>query len=933
MRRFLPAVLLALALLSGLVVMWSQRRPVAPLPDATRSTPAQNADAPARLPESAPAEAVRARDSLASVDGPELDDSPPRFAAKRESAVFVAVVVDSARAPVAGAAVQLDSWIGGHLQELAIADDRDVHRVLVADEAGRVAMSDLPEGAYRITARAPDGRAARKAFDFSKARAALPLQIVLSKKPQRAPAVEITVVGADGAVVAEADVELSGATIDRGLVGVRSRPPLRARSDEHGVARFETVRWLHGMAFARAPDGRLGAMRVRDDDGSDDGESSDPTPADLADLFSHGIEAASDPDGAEEDSSPESIVESIAESEGDFEHSTAQDFVTAKVTVAPPGRIAGSIDFAPGAAAPEPALAGATIEAWIATSQVTWMNSYGRATTVPVDGRSFALDGLAPGTWSLVLHAPGGARLVLDLADENGAKKENSVAPPLAEVKSGATTEVTLRATSGATIHGRVHRPDGTPIAGARVVATFSPWRFEPGDAFVRRQMHVWSFELDSGLESLHPLTHVVARTDAHGDYRLSGLQPGFQRILVTAHGLSFDRRDWIKVADGGDVGLDHALEAAGALQGIALHGGLLGIAREGEERPLAIAMMAGTQSFLFGGLRPGVYVLSDVPDERDKALVECGRATVEAGRTTFIDLTSAYGPVEVSGQVLDARGAVTSAVVEFLSMQQPVDGSGGFVFHCGRQPGGGQHLLTVDAGQVSKGFVCRADASLGGGWHGVLNLGSEILRVEARGSDGAPLAGTIEMTGHVVAPQADGRASLRTKRLPLDASGTTTIEHLDAGRYDLHVVAADGARFDTQLDLPRADTLRIDLRECGSLVVHVSDADGKPLPLCSVEARTWLGEGEIPDDVSGHEAQFCTTSAFAAGDGTARLARVRSGKVIIEAQSGSFFVSISQLDDESPLAQPRASIRLDLAAGEQREVELRVPRPDQGGH
>jgi hypothetical protein len=921
MRRFVLPVLLLPVLVAAFFIVWSQYREVAPPPVATKRAPATSVEAP---PGDSPAtvdEAVRARDSSATVESPALDESPPRFPAKRESASLVAVVVDQAHTPVAGVEVQIDSWIGGHLQELAIADDRDVHRATATDDEGRVAFKDLAEGGYRITARAADGRSVREDLDFSKAQADRPLRLVLSSKPRRAPAVEITVVAADGALVEGANVELCGATINRGLVGVRGRAPPRARSDEHGIARFEGIRWLRGMAFAETSDGRRGAQSFTEVGESAQGVRTAIERADPREQLRQQIDSIA---------ASVELMRSI-EQEGEvYEHSTARDFVSAKVTVATPGRIVGSIEFAPGASADDEALAGASIEAWLADVQVTWLDSYGRATTVPVAERAFAIDGLAPGSWSLVLHAPGGARLVLERAIENGKKQENSVAPPLAEVNSGATTSVRLRVTLGATIDGHVHRPDGTPIAGAHVVATLSPWnRWLGGDAYVRRQMHVWSFGLDSGLESPHPLTHVVTRTDAHGDYRLVGLQPGFQRILVTARELSFDRRDWIKVVDGQRVALDHVLEPAGALQGIAPNCGLFGITREGNETPLAIASIEDTQSFLFGGLRPGVYIISEFPEEREKPGGERGRATVEAGRTTFVDLSDAPGRIEVAGQVVDDHGPVTSVVVEYGQIRRPVDGAGGFVFHSGLDADEGVHYLAVETDQLWKTFLCKADSSSGGSWHGTLHLGSEVLRIEARQGTGAPLAGWVELSTHVAGLLQQDADSVQTKRIPLDANGATTIERLDPGRYDLQVVASDGGHFDSHVSLPRTDVLQIDFGEYGSLVVHVFDADGNPSTTCSIEARTWLGEGGIPDDVSGHVDQFCATSETVNRDGTARLARVRSGKVLVEIPSNPFFSLLSGLGNAPPPAQPLASVRIELAPGEERDVEIHLPRAE----
>lgn len=873
----------------------------------------------------APAGVKRAPEAgIAAVDGSALE-SPPLFPATRRNGRLVVEVADANGAPAAGVGVRIDSWIGGHFGDLAIADDRNVHCDLRSDDGGLVVIPALAEGAYTITARAVDGRAARESCDFSLAQADLPVRIMLSERPQRPPGVEIAVVGGDGAAVADAEVELFGAALDRGLVGPPSHPALTARSDANGVARFDGVRWISGMAFAKAADGRMGAVAFGDADQDEWVDGSLPA-VEYHSERPHDIRAF-----AEESFLDRFLlITSVDEfHQGGTERPTDEDFTSKRLVVRPSGAIAGDIEAAPGSGAAERALAGATIEAWLATSQVSWERSYGRGTTVPVEGGKFAFDGLPAGTYSLALHAPGGARLVLERAEENKARLENSVAPPLVKVEPGATARVTLNATLGGSIHGRVHLADGSPIAGAQVVDTFGPWRFEPGDAFVRHQMHVWSFGRDSGLEGLHPLTHVVARTDARGEYRLSGLQPGFHRVMVTARGLTFDQRDWTNVADRRVVELDHALEAAGALQGIAADRailGSLGLTRVGAQRPDAIATILEGRSFTFGGLRPGTYVIADFAAEGAKAPVERGRATVEAGRTTFVDLTDAPGLFELSGQVVDGRGGVPSAVVTLDSVRRHVDGVGAFLFHSGIPYEFAE--LTVDTGQFSASFRCKVDQRHGGGWHGTLRLGDETLRIEVRDARGKPLAGCVVL-GSVDRDAVDGSPSwTRTRRLALDANGSLAIDHLLPGHYGLHVTAPSGIELATTVDLPRADILQLELADGGDLVVRLVDADGEPVREWKVTAFTYLGKGELPAGYRYLDEEFVRRSALSRHDGVARLAHVRSGKIVIEAEE--------ELDFEAdpPILEPGppTSTQIELQPGETKEVELRVKTRKHGG-
>jgi len=923
--RYVLPVALLLALAGGAGLAWRMLRGQSKPADSQKRTVATAVAAPDRPAPTGPPLVRRFPESEAGGDDAIATKSPPSFPATRRSGAFVVEVVDNLGAPVTATEVKIDSWIGGHFGDLAIADDRDFHRRLRADGGGRVAIAELAEGAYSVTARADDGRSARQYFDYSLAQADLPLRVTLSEEPQRPPGIEITVVARDGAAVADAEVELFGASLDRGLVGPPSHPTLQAHSDGNGVARFDGVRWVAGMAIAKAPDGRVGAVAFGEE-APDPRIEADP---DLQGLFGSHVQPTI--------SNPEEFLESLNEhSQGDdfdtltFRHLTSEDFVSAKLVVSAPGGIAGSIEVAPDAADPDGALAGASIEAWLATFQVPWETSYGRGTTVPVEGRKFVVDGLPAGRYPLVLHAPRGARLVLARANESGNALENSVDPPLTEVDEGATMQVTLHATIGGTIHGHVHLPDGSPVVGARVVATFGPWRFEPGDAFVRHQMHVWSFGPDSGLESLHPLTHVVGRTDARGEYRLTGLQPGFQRIMVTARGLCFDRRDWTKVADGQVVELEHDLEAAGALQGIAPGSAYLGVTRVGAQRPDALATLLGGRSFTIGGLRPGTYVLADFAEERTAPPVERGRATVEAGRTTFVDLTDAPGPVEIAGQVVDAHGGVPSAVVEFNSVRRHVDGAGSFVFHSGL-PIEDQFEISVETDQWRETFQFPIDPR-SGGWRGSMRLGDESRRIEVRDEQKSPVAGWVKLRRSATNPFEIGSNRFRSKPLALDSNGSLTIERLSAGQYELRVSAPGGIELSTKVAVPHADVLQIELAETGSVVVWLVDVEGSPMTCWNVSVCTYLREGAIPEDSSRHDEWFDTKTAVAGGDGVAHFDHVRSGRIVVKAEGLPVFglddIATGSVAKLPPAPRP---VQIELRPGETKEVELRVPAREGG--
>lgn len=829
--------------------------------------PASNARDAERRPESAPAAADPA------------DDGPPLLPAERRRADFTARVEDPLGAPIADVEVRVDSTLGGFERGLEIADDRAVHVRATSGADGRVRVAQLAEGAYRLRARAADGRARRMSFAFRAADAGTPLRVALEDPRPGSPGVELTVVGADGSPVADAEVVLHGGIHGDGVVGDGIRPPLQATSDARGHARFAGLEWAQGLATARAPDGRAGAV--------------------VLDEFDHEL---------------------------DSELATSAELV-----VQAGGKVVGRLVDAPDVAAGdvERALAGATVEAFLATSQVPWYWTFGAVFPAPLYGRAFEVDGLPPGLYTFLLRAPAGARLVLDRYPM-GEKLANSVLPVIVEVKSGATTEVTLAVAAGASLRGRVHRPDGTPVKNASVVAVFAPRTSNFPEGFVLHGASVWRFDSDNELGADHPLTHVRTRTDARGAYVLTGLQPGEQRVVVTASGLTFDRREGVAVQDGQTTTLDHELVPAGALQGIAPDDAYVGITRAGDSQPTAIAILGSARTFTFAGLRPGVYSVAQFHSDFEVAPIEFARATVVAGRTTFVDLTEAPGPIEIAGRVVDATGPVLDAVVTFDERSVAVDGNGRFALH--RFFPLGQFELRVTSRRTTWRFQCDARPREGRGWQGELRLGDESLRVECAGPHGVPLAGDVQLEMRF---DAEGRwrdaapiggdpllRGITSERLPLDDAGRITLAPLSVGRYTLRLRFANGAELGEDVTLPRPDVVSVAVPACATLVARVVDADGKPAPRWVVSASTYLREGAIPDDVEGHDEWFHLVWAETDERGVATLRGVRAGRVLARV-SGPLHAT--RLAPAAIAEQLPAPARLELGEDERRELELHL--------
>jgi hypothetical protein len=835
-------------------------------PRAAPDTPADGAAASGardaeRVPESAPAAAANP-----------ADDGPPLLPAERRRADFTARVEDPLGAAVADVDVRIDSMLGGFERGLEIQDDRAVRVRTTSGADGRVRVAQLAEGAYRLRARAADGRARRMSFAFRVAGAGTPLRVALEDPRPGSPGVELTVVGEDGSPVADARVELHGGVHGDGVVGDGTRPPLQATSDASGHARFAGLEWANGLATAHAPDGRVGSV--------------------LFDEF-------------------------------DFQRDSELE-TSAELVVHTGGKVAGRLIDAPGVAADvvERALTGATVEAFLATSQEPWYWTFGATFPAPVVGRAFEVDGLPPGRYSFVLRAPAGARLVLDRYPM-GEKLANSVVPVTVQVKGSATTEVTLAVSAGASVRGRVHRPDGSPVRNATVLAVFAPRTSNFPDGFVLHGVNVWRFDSDNELGADHPLTHVRARTDARGEYLISGLQPGMQRVVVTAPGLCFDRREDVAVLDGKTIALDHELEPAGALQGIAPDDSYVGITRAGDTQPTAIAILGGARSFTFAGLRPGEYAIAQFHSDASVAPIEFARATVVAGRTTFVDLTDAPGPIEIAGRVVDATGPVLDAAVSLDEKSVAVDGNGRFALH--RFFPLGEFELRVTARRTTWRFRCDARAREGRGWQGDLRLGDESLRVECVGPRGAPIAGDVHLDMQFDGEDPSRDACLRgltSERLPLDDSGRITLSRLSAGRYALRLRFANGAELVEQVTLPHPDVVRVAVPACATLVALVLDADGKPVPRWVVSASSYLRDGAIPDDVEGHDEWFHLVWAETDERGVATIPGVRAGRVLVRV-SGP--LRATRLAPVAVAAQLPAPARLELGEDERRDVELRL--------
>ena len=396
--------------------------------------------------------------------------------------------------------------------------DSAAEREGAADEHGRVRFDDLPVGRFEVQAArtAADGRAtaARGWVVVDGARSELRLTLA-----ERA-ALVVRVRDAAREPVAGAEVELVGGAAHPGEQAAAAQL-VRATTGADGRVRFEDRDYAGLVAVARAPDGRAGT----------------------ASLWTRGL------------------VERALASGG------------IDVVVGAPARLAGRLTGVDAAR-----LASARVAARLLDNATPYYTTHGRAFETAVADGGYAFESLAPGTYTLTLIDPAGARLVLPELKFGDAPMANSLDPIEVELAPGAKVVRDLAVTQGAVLEGLVRDARGAPVADATVLTTFAPSTSNFPDGFVVRGANVWRYDAQGGGDDEHPESHRRARTDAAGAYRIAGLPAGALRVEVAAHGLTYDRREAVPMRDGETVRLEHVLREAGAIAGVFRRSGYLGV-------------------------------------------------------------------------------------------------------------------------------------------------------------------------------------------------------------------------------------------------------------------------------------------------------------------------------------------------------------------
>jgi hypothetical protein len=264
----------------------------------------------------------------------------------------------------------------------------------------------------------------------------------------------------------------------------------------------------------------------------------------------------------------------------------------------------------------------------------------GRAVTD--DTGHFSVSGLAPGSYDVVVNAPGFTQLI---------RRGPTVAP-------GERFSLELQLSGSGTVEGHVRDAAGQPVTGARVAGGST------GDA------------------------PAETRTDAEGAYRIEGLSTGVQYFRASREGATLGATRSVEVTEGGTARLDFTLEETGTVEGVVrstsgpLPSEPLSVMAFAEARNGAgPSSMGRTEVDASGNFRltlpEGSYRMHVIPTESRLSYTPQPKLVqVEAGKTVRAELTWKEGTrnaYTVQGIVLEPDGMPSPGAEVTLSTQAPL--------------------------------------------------------------------------------------------------------------------------------------------------------------------------------------------------------------------------------------------------------------------
>ncbi len=493
---------------------------------------------------------------------------------------------------------------------------------------------------------------------------------------------------------------------------------------------------------------------------------------------------------------------------------------------------------------PEDALADAVVVAHQRVWQVPYLPSIGWTHEAPVQAGRYRFDALPAGPYTLSLRSPAGVRLVLPPFSSGGTPLPNSLDAPRAAVASGAVTTCNLEVTPGGTIAGVVRTARG-PVTGARVDVAFVPLRAYQSFGYRIQGAEIWRLESMPMAESPSPLVVRSALTGADGSYSVAGLPPGLHRVEVFARGLSYDRRDAVRVEDGEPVMLAHELARAGMLQ-IATSFSRIGVVRAGAPQPNWIAYLPLGEGMTVAGLEPGVHDI--VALDAKRGFVRIGSATIEAGRTTWVDARGG-GPVRVRGRVTGPAGPLAGASVANGYGWCGWTGSDG-AFEFGL-PFAATYVnaFLVRNGPLEWQFDFAPMHAREKRWSGELRMGDHAVALRTVDSDGAPVSAVWRLAS---ARRTRGAPWLREGSGRTGANGYAGLENLSPGPYEGEVRFPNGVRAPVRFRVPAAAAVTVRAPAAGTLSIRARHNDrhgGRPTEGALVVVYVWSGDGPAPRD------------------------------------------------------------------------------------
>lgn len=817
MHARVAVLLVALAFLAAL---WFTARDNSEADDL--ATPRATIDDVAAAPVAVAPSPIRQAVEPAPLHSPAPEPSLALLPIDRPRATLNLRVVDARGSPLAGARIRSFAAPGTTHDLLAFDDGRGALATAGTDADGRASFADLAFGAWWLIAERDRHLTRRRLHHTGETEHRIVLDI-----DGTAAQLRVHVAGVDGVGVADALVELSGGGVKGALPqDNRLAAPiaLTARTDQSGTAIIDDPGFAGFVAVARAADGRCGTATAWTTQG-------------VANARHDGID----------------------------------------IVVDRPGTLSGAVR-------PADDLHDARVVARLLNNPHPHHTTHGAAPIeVAVTAGRYRFEALPAARYSLALVDSRDARLALPQLSF-GAPLENSIDPLEVEVKAGAETVQDLDIERGGAIEGIVRAPDAeaaAPLAGAVVRATFAPRTSNFPDGLSLHGANVWRFDSDTGGCAEHPDSHAMTTTDAHGRYRLGGLAAGRHRLEVAFGGRRYDVRAEVAVRSGETVRLEHVLERAGAIEGVLRRGSYLGVARPGETQLRMVAILPGDGLFAFSGLEPGAWVLSAVHSDTGIGLVPLVTVTVEAGRTTWIDVDAeAAWPVKLTGRVRDNAAPIAGARVMMGHREwKTTDTQGRFEFGV-PFASSFQVPFRVVHEHVDYGFKFAGMPNDATRWDGDLVLGDEQLVLVTRDALGMPAVAEISLSG-----RAAGRAEIESVRASATTppTGELALEHLAAGEYDVAATFADGSIVNRALALPATAPLVLQAPATGEIEILVRTHEGKPAAGRTVVATTWLGDGPMPADAQARNANSAFRSETTAADGRALLRGVTAGTVRVE--------------------------------------------------